>query len=154
MGKKMLTLLMAACVGLLFTSPALYAGTEVDDVIKMQTKEYAEHKKGIVEFTHKKHAEDYDISCGECHHDAEGKPLTLKMGDNVQRCVECHKETEKVRGEKISKEEKIIKYHEEAIHANCITCHKEHNISLNDPEDPRGTKGPAPASCAKCHPRN
>lgn len=153
MGKKMLTLFMAAGVALIFSSPGLYAGTKVDDVIKMETKEYAEHTKGIVEFSHKKHAEDYKLNCGECHHDATGKPLTLKMGDDVQRCVECHKETEKIKGEKIGKKEKIIKYHEEAIHANCIDCHKTHNISLNDPTDPKGTKGPAPASCAKCHPK-
>lgn len=154
MSKKMLTLLVAAAVALLFASTGIYAGTKAEDMIKMETKEYKERSKGIVEFSHKKHNEDYKINCGECHHDAKGKALTnLKMGDDVQRCVECHKETEKVKGEKIKKSEKIAKYQQEAIHANCIGCHKDHNKSLKDPKDPNGSKGPAPASCTKCHPK-
>ncbi len=153
MGKKMLTVLLVAGVALVFASTGLQAGTKVEDTIQMNTKEYADHSKGIVEFTHKKHAEDYKIKCGECHHDDKGQPLSLKAGDDVKRCVECHKETEKVKGEKISKKDKIMKYQQEAMHANCIECHKEHNISLKDPKDPKGTKGPAPASCSKCHPK-
>jgi hypothetical protein len=153
MGKRMLTGLLVAGVALVFAATGLQAGTKVEDTFQMNTKEYADHSKGLVEFTHKKHAEDYKLKCGECHHDATGKPLDLKTGDDVQRCVECHKETEKVKGEKISKKEKIMKYQQEAMHANCIECHKEHNKSLNDPADPKGTKGPAPASCSKCHPK-
>ena len=77
-----------------------HAGTDVPEVIKLNSPEYEKHKKGIVEFTHKKHSEDYakkapDLyknGCGECHHDADNKPLSnLKTGDDVQRCIECHK---------------------------------------------------------------
>lgn len=153
MSKKMLILLVVAGVTLVFTSTGIYAGTEVADTFKMNTKEYAKHTKGLVDFTHKKHVEAYKLDCGTCHHDDKGKPLTLKAGDNVQRCVECHKETEKVKGEQLGKKEKIVKYQQEAMHANCIECHKEHNISLKDAADPKGTKGPAPTSCAKCHPK-
>lgn len=153
MGKRMLTILLVAGVALVFAATGLQAGTKVEDTFKMNTKEYAKHTKGLVEFTHKKHVEDYKLKCGECHHDDKGKPLDLKTGDDVKRCVECHKETVKVKGEKISKKDKIMKYQQEAMHANCITCHKEHNKSLKDPKDPRGTKGPAPASCSKCHPK-
>ena len=153
MSKKLLTLLVVAGMAVLFTATGIYAGTKVADTFKMDTKEYAAHKKGLVEFTHKKHAEDYKINCGECHHDAKGKALSLKMGDDVQRCVECHTETEKVKGEKLKKKDKIKKYQQDAMHANCIDCHKDHNISLKDPKDPKGTKGPAPASCAACHPK-
>ena len=51
-------------------------------------------------FEHKKHWDDYSkdypefypSKCGECHHDKDGKPLTaLKDGDDVQKCIECHK---------------------------------------------------------------
>ena len=46
---------------------------------------YSKIKKILVDFTHKKHIEEYTAGCGECHHDAEGKPLNdLKMGDEVQ----------------------------------------------------------------------
>ena len=73
---------IASGVIILFASVALYAGTTVQDVIRMEN-DY-EHKKAIVEFTHKKHAEDYAVAnpelyknnCGECHHDENNKPLT------------------------------------------------------------------------------
>jgi len=153
MTRKMLTLMLIAGVAVLFSSAGIFAGTEVEDTITMETKEYAKHRKGLVEFTHKKHAEDYGIeSCGTCHHDADGNPLSdLKMGDDVQRCVECHKGTEKKRGEKISKKEKIMKYHEEALHANCKGCHKDWN---KEKGFGRRDKDAAPTSCSECHPRN
>lgn len=138
MSKKFLVI-MAVVFSFLFVSAGLYAGTSVDDVVKMNDPIYKKHKKGICEFTHKKHSEDYKIDCGECHHDAKGKALTLKMGDEVQKCSECHKETKKPKGEKLSKKEKIIKYQKEALHANCITCHKKEK------------KGPK--KCAECHPK-
>ena len=34
---------------------------------------------------------DKTIGCGECHHDKDNKPLNnLKIGDDVQNCIECH----------------------------------------------------------------
>ena len=119
------------------------------DLIVMNNPKYKKHKKGIVTFTHKVHIESYGISCGSCHHDENAEPLDLKEGDPVQNCIECHKETEKPKDEKLSKEERIAKYHFEAIHANCIGCHKAFNIEKGDPKG----KGPAPVSCTKCHPK-
>jgi len=101
-------------------------------------------------FTHAKHINEYAIACGTCHHDDKGTPLELKEGDPVQSCAECHKETKKPKGEKLAKAEKIKKYHMEALHANCIDCHKSYNIEKGDPKG----KKPAPTSCAKCHPKN
>jgi len=75
--------------------------------------------------------------------------LFLVIGDSAEKCSTCHKETKKVKGEKLSKSEKIVKYHKEALHANCIGCHKEFNIRKGDPKG----KGPAPTSCVKCHPK-
>ena len=72
----------------LFAVVGLYAGTTVPDVIEMNAP--YKHKKSLSKFTHKKHVEDYKIGCGECHHDDKGQPLDLKMGDDVQRCIECH----------------------------------------------------------------
>ncbi|MBT3177967.1 MAG: cytochrome c3 family protein [Desulfobacula sp.] len=110
---------------------------------------YQKHSKGIVQFTHKEHVEKYSIACGSCHHDEKGKPIELTYDDPVKNCIECHKETEKPKGEKLSKEEKIAKYHFEAIHANCIGCHKDYNKEKGDPKG----KGPAPSSCKSCHPK-
>ena len=125
------------------------AGKASIDIIVMDNPLYKKHTKGIVEFTHKKHVEEYTIACGSCHHDETGKPLELTYDDPVQSCIECHKETKKPKGEKLGKKEKIAKYHFEAIHANCITCHKDYNKEKGDPKG----KGPAPSSCKSCHPK-
>lgn len=119
------------------------------DIIAMNNPLYKTHKKPIVQFTHKKHVEVYSISCGSCHHDETGQPLELTLNDTVQDCIECHKETQKPKGEKLSKKERIMKYHFEAVHANCIGCHKDYNIENGDPKG----KEPAPISCGKCHPK-
>ena len=125
------------------------AGKASIDIIVMDNPLYKKHSKGIVEFTHKKHVEEYTIACGSCHHDETGKPLELTYDDPVQNCIECHKETKKPKGEKLPKKEKIAKYHFEAIHANCIGCHKDYNKEKGDPKG----KGPAPSSCKNCHPK-
>ncbi|MCP3876273.1 MAG: cytochrome c3 family protein [Desulfobacteraceae bacterium] len=115
----------------------------------MENPLYKKHKKGIVQFTHKKHIEDYSISCGRCHHDETGTPLELQPNDSVAGCIECHKETIQPKGEKLEKKEKIAKYHFQALHENCIGCHKDYNKEKGDPKG----KGPAPTSCKKCHPK-
>jgi len=142
---------LAAIIGIvtLMSVAGIYAGTTVPDVIKMDNKAYAKHKKGIVQFGHKKHAEEYKAGCGECHHDENGKPLdNLKAGDNVQSCIECHqKPSERPKGKsapKLSKEERLA-YHAEALHYNCKDCHKAFNKKNN-------TKA-APTTCSKCHPK-
>ncbi|KPA09520.1 cytochrome c, class III family protein [Candidatus Magnetomorum sp. HK-1] len=118
--------------------------TEVADVIMMENPAYAKHKKGIVKFTHKAHVEDYEISCGDCHHDSKGKPLDLKMGDPVQNCIACHPKPSKKTKDAKTKEQ-ILEFHAEAVHMNCIGCHKDYNKKNN-------TKA-APAGCGKCHPK-
>ena len=144
--KGTLTLIIVAMVTL-FLSAGLNAG-DFPEMIKMQSPEYAEHTKGIVEFSHGKHADEYEIGCGECHHDDKGQPLELKKGDPVQRCIECHKEPgERPKGKdapKLSKEERLA-FHAEALHYNCKDCHKDHNKENN-------TKA-APTTCTQCHPK-
>lgn len=128
--------------------PAIASG--LTDVITMENPAYKKHKKGIVLFTHKKHAKEHKIGCGQCHHDKEGKPLNdLKDNDKVDACIACHTKPgqaprPKDKTKKLSKKEKR-EYHAEAIHENCIACHKEHNKKNN-------TKA-APSSCSKCHPK-
>ena len=95
MNKKLLTWFLAAGIAVIFVATGLHAGTEVPDTITMDYNQYKKRSKKppkfkVLEFTHKKHNEDYKISCGSCHHDKHNKPLDLKMGDNVQKCVECH----------------------------------------------------------------
>lgn len=157
MGKRNLIVLAAACMALMFAAGTIYAATAVEDVFQMQNKAYSKHTKGIATFSHKKHIDEYKIGCGECHHDDKGKALSdLKMGDEVQACIECHKTPgqmpgklkKEMKAKKASKKEisaKKLEYHAEAIHANCISCHKAHNKKNK-------TKA-APQSCTKCHPK-
>jgi hypothetical protein len=150
------TICMAVTVGLFFAAGA-QAGKSVPDVISMDNQAYETHKKGIVQFSHKKHIEQYRLGCGECHHDDACKPLdSLKEGDEVQNCIVCHKIPGQVpkKMKKVWKAEKLTKaairkkklaYHAEAMHYNCIGCHK-------DVTKKNKTKS-APTTCSKCHPK-
>jgi len=155
--KRFLTTVIIG-VAILFVSAGIYAKS-APDVIPLQDPAYEKHKKGVVKFEHKKHWDDYSkqypefypSQCGECHHDKDGKPLTeLKDGDDVQKCIECHKTpAEAPKGKKakkkLSKKEKIAEYHAEALHANCKGCHKKFNKKYKPKK--------APTTCAKCHPK-
>ena len=137
---------------LFFVSSGVQAGTTAEDVIKMENKAYSEHKKEIVEFSHKKHIEEYGAACGECHHNDKNEPLNdLKLGDEVKNCIECHKTPgEKPKGKDAPKltRSQELEYHAEAIHDNCRDCHKEYNkdkgLKSKDP-------GYAPTTCKQCH---
>jgi hypothetical protein len=137
-----------------FATDGAYAGTEVPDVIKMENKVYDVHKKAVMTFNHKVHIDEYKAGCGECHHDDEGKSLdNLKMGDDVQDCVDCHKipgERPKGKGApKLTKKERLD-YHAEAIHYNCVGCHKIFNKEKG--LKPK-SKGASPVLCKQCHPK-
>ena len=100
MNKKLLTLFLAAGIAVIFVATGLHAGTEIKDDLILEDPGYKKPKKRApkfksLAFTHKKHMEDYKISCGECHHDEDNKPLDLKIGDNVQKCSECHNKFKK-----------------------------------------------------------
>ena len=156
MTKKHLLVSGIIAVMTLFIAAGIYAKA-IPDVIKLEDPAYKEHKKGVVEFHHKKHEAEYakeypDLyknGCGECHHDDKGKPLTnLKEGDDVKKCIECHKiPGEAPKGKKakkkLSKKEKIKEYHAEALHANCKDCHKQFNKKYKPKK--------APTTCTKCH---
>ena len=137
-----------------FLAAGIYAGTNVPNVIKLKSPQYAKHKKKIVKFNHRKHQDDYrqkfpevyQNSCGECHHDQNNQPLrNLKAGMEVQKCIDCHKIPKHIDGKKakkLSKKEKR-QYHANALHENCRTCHKKTNKITK--------KKTAPTTCKKCH---
>ena len=148
-------------VSSLFIAAGIYAGTAVEDVIPMDTKAYEKHTKGIVQFSHQKHQTDYaekhpnfyKNGCGECHHDENNKPLTgLKPGDDVKKCIECHKKPGYVTGKKakgLSKEQKR-EFHANALHDNCRACHRKYNKKNKLKSK---SKGYAPTTCKSCHPK-
>jgi hypothetical protein len=159
-------LLVSGIIGAaaLFIAAGIYAAA-MPDVIKMEEPAYKEHKKGVVVFHHKKHAEEYakefpDLyknGCGECHHNDKGKPLTnLKEGDSVKKCIDCHKKPGEVprdikkewRKKKLKKSERDkleLEWHAEALHENCKGCHRDFNKKYKPKK--------APTTCTKCHPK-
>jgi hypothetical protein len=124
---------------ILVISAGIHAGSTVKDVIEMNFKGYAKHEKSLVRFTHKRHIDTHKAGCGECHHDANNKPLNnLKAGDNVQSCGECHSKTGKP-PKGMKKKEKIKQFHKSALHENCRDCHK------------KSKKAKELAKCKACH---
>jgi len=156
---KILVVLVIVVSTALFAAGGIFAKA-VPDMIKLEDPAYKKHKKGVVDFTHGKHQTDYakkypefyKNGCGECHHDEDNKPLSkLKEGDDVQKCIECHKiAAEAPKGKKakkkLTKKEKIKDYHAEALHQNCRGCHRKYNKKYKP-------KKKAPTTCAKCHPK-
>lgn len=153
----LLIIAMITVAAFAMTAVGIYAACSAPDDIKMENPAYKKHKKGIVTFSHTKHSKEYaeknpDLyknGCGECHHDKDGKPLSLKEGDEVESCIACHKNPgEPPKGKdapKLSKKEKLG-YHAYAIHKNCKDCHKAFNKANNSKA--------APTTCTKCHPKN
>ena len=137
-----------------FMVAGIHAVTTVQDVIKLETKAYKNHKKPVVVFNHREHQEKYKqqypeffkTKCGECHHDKNNKPLkSLKAGDEVKKCIECHKKASFAKGKKakgLSKKQKL-EFHANALHQNCKDCHREVNKKT--------AKKSAPVTCKSCH---
>jgi hypothetical protein len=156
--KKLLTLCLVAMACLFFTA-AIQAKTNVEDTFPLQDPVYEKHTKGIVQFTHKKHATEYGGACGDCHHDDKGQPLADQAAiDKVGKvkCIECHKipgtvpkeikkEWKAKKVKKADQKKMKLEYHAEAVHMNCITCHKKWNKENKSKA--------APTSCSKCHPK-
>jgi Class III cytochrome C family len=140
-----LVVIIALMAGL-FLVAAVYAGTKPP--VEMEITAPYKHTKSPVVFHHQKHSKEYKLACAECHHDDKGKPLTnLKEGDDVKKCIDCHKKPGELKGKKaagLSKKEKL-EYHANALHENCIGCHKEYNKKNKTKK--------APQKCTDCHPK-
>jgi len=151
--KQMIMILTISGIGMLFLVAGINAEETgekacVPDMMKMKNEQaFQQHRMGIVQFNHKKHAADkpdgYGLGCGDCHHDENGKPLSdLKPGDAVQSCFECHdKKNRPRRDPSMSPEEwkkEQLNYYYGAIHENCMGCHKKQG---------------GPVRCTECHPR-
>ena len=164
MNNKLMVLVIVVSAAL-FASGGIFAKA-VPDIIKLEDPAYKEHKKGVVDFTHGKHQKEYakkypkfyKNGCGECHHDENNKPLSsLKEGEDVQRCIECHKKLGEVpsklkkewRKKKVKKDERKkmeLEYHAEAFHDNCRGCHRKYNKKYKPSKK-------APTTCTQCHPK-
>ena len=104
---------------------------DVPDKLTINEKVYEnDHKKGPVEFPHKKHFVENGLDCVTCHHVYENGKNVWKQGDKVKGCGECHP-YDKNDGKKIKMKMGTV------FHNLCRKCHQQ------------GKKGPT--KCDGCH---
>ena len=143
MSKKYLNLaLIVVLGGLIYLPVSALMATDIPDTIKMKSKVYSKHTKSLVNFPHKKHAVDKKIACTQCHHVFKDGKNTWKQGDEVKKCDACHSEPKKPKDLKVSKAEKMKRFHYTAIHANCKNCHR----AMKKKKEATG-----PTKCNGCH---
>lgn len=91
--------------------------------------------KKSAKFSHPTHV-NLGVSCGQCHHDAENKPLTdtdisIMENGNQLRCGSCHNQD--FADAKLQTQKAVF-------HARCKECHKQ------------GVEGKqGPTKCTGCH---
>ncbi len=101
---------------------------------------------GSVKFTHSKHVQDYGAVCGDCHHNSDFEPINSHDPDETYACGECHDEEGLIRGpiaENDASDSDLIAHRSNALHLQCIGCHKLYN-ELNQVVR-------VPESCITCH---
>jgi hypothetical protein len=131
MKKDLIAVFILMLSGLVFLMVGMLTAADVADIITLDNKGYDQDRRGPVKFTHKKHAEDYQVACNECHHQFENGKNVWKEGDPVKKCMECH--------DPIEKKDNVDKL-QTAFHNNCQGCHK----ALKDKEAPF-------KKCTDCH---
>jgi hypothetical protein len=108
--------------------------------------DYPTRFEGPVRFSHKKHVESYGAGCGDCHHDSELYPIEVYDPSETYSCEECHYDRGLVRGPKIENnmsEADQLMHRPNAIHAQCLGCHKKFNKEKH--------LVVAPEACISCH---
>lgn len=119
MKSRFFNLMLVVMVGMVLVSVGVLSAADCADApdeIVIDNDGYASDKKGPVKLSHKKHVEEYGVTCVDCHHVYEDGENVWKEGDPVQNCYECH-DYEKSEGK--------IKKVQLAFHQNCKDCHKE-----------------------------
>ena len=98
---------------------------------------------GPVIFNHAGHVNDIGLSCNACHHTLEPQETEVE-----ESCRDCHGEPGFVRGKDAENlaEDELIEHYLNALHAQCIGCHKQKKI-----ED---RKRKIPIGCTQCHDRS
>lgn len=129
----------------LIVAAVLYAAN-MPEVLVLESP--YEKTQSSVTFTHQKHIDDYQIGCGECHHDEKGQPLNdLKADDPIKKCFDCHSKPGELRGRQAQglSQQELLTYHANAMHANCVDCHRDYNREKGERL--------APTTCVGCHPK-
>jgi hypothetical protein len=122
---------------------AVVAADKGPDEMQIKAGLWATPTKAPVQFTHKKHYEDYKIGCAECHHVYKDGKNVWKEGDPVERCEKCHTEPTIEKEKQLPPDQQKLNL-KLAFHNNCVPCHQK-----SKKENPQSK---APVACAVCHP--
>ena len=97
---------------------------------------------GPVTFNHAGHVNDIGLACNACHHTLEPQETEVE-----EHCSDCHTEPGFIRGKEADGlgDDELIEHYLNALHAQCIDCHKQKKI-----ED---RKRSIPIGCTQCHDR-
>jgi hypothetical protein len=135
MYKKFKGVLMILFAALLLPYMNELSAVDEPQDITIENEGYKPDRKGPVSFSHTNHAQDYEVSCLDCHHNYQDGKNVWKEGDPVKKCVECHSPL------KNSGKTKKLSI---AFHKNCKTCHR--NLAKE------GISKDAPyKQCTDCH---
>ena len=132
--KSVIWVVVLLAVLFFLTSGGLIAD-EIPDFIELNKDASQYNWKGPVPFEHAMHAEDYGVSCNECHHVYIDGTNVWKEGDPVQKCAACHDP---------SKNKGDIKKLRLAFHKLCKGCHRQLKKEGISDEAPYRT-------CRDCH---
>jgi hypothetical protein len=113
-GCSILFLIIAG--GFFTATSAKEAVTSSLDVFTIENKGYKSERKGPVDFTHRKHALDYRISCWDCHHEFKDGKNVWSPWEQTQQCSECH--------DPVKSKDKVVSL-QKAYHMNCRDCHQK-----------------------------
>ncbi len=142
-GTKLLTCISVAAMMVFAAAVLVIAADKVPDMITIKASLWPNPTKAAVEFSHKKHSEEYKIACNQCHHVYQDGKNVWKEGDPVKKCEACHTEAT-IQGEKKLPPDQQKLNLKIAFHEDCLGCHQK--LKKDKPD----TK--APVVCAGCHP--
>ncbi len=140
--RKTFTLSAAIALVLFVTAFVVTAHEDVEDVFHIESTIWPNGTRGPVLFTHEKHAEDYSISCDQCHHVYVNGENIWQEGDPVDRCQTCHFEAT-VEGERRLPPDDQKLNLKLAFHNLCQDCHRA--------EVRKDRTSTAPTTCRGCH---
>jgi hypothetical protein len=138
---KMVSCGILVVVAIFMASLVVFAQQKAPETITI--KEWPNPTKAPVQFSHKKHAEEYKDPCTSCHHVFKDGKNVWKEGDPVEKCSKCHTEMTIEGEKKLTPEQQKLNL-KLAFHNNCQGCHQK--LKKEKPD----TK--APVTCAGCHP--
>jgi len=150
--------------GLIFLTVGVLTAADAPDVINIENKGYKSERKGPVDFTHRKHALDYRVSCWDCHagdYAATTDPAHVAAGFATD-CTQCHQPVASWRPAFVQHTPRFPLRNAHA-RAGCLSCHAAgyagtpadcyacHADDYAGAQDPPHVAAQLPTTCEQCH---